>query len=104
MDEKVKIENTDIWFKVVDFLQQNWGVIEVTPPGFTLYFFSDGSGVFDQIEYQSVAEAERALVRNGFSRYRDDLKAQKFVAEPLPPFKRKKHPNGPIYSSGRFWK
>jgi len=38
VDEKVKIENTDIWFKVVDFLQQNWGVIEVTPPGFTLYF------------------------------------------------------------------
>lgn len=103
MDDKINIKSTDYWFKVVEFLQQNWGVIETTDSGCTIYFFGDTAGVFDQLEFSSVDEAETALRRNGFARYDDDKKAQEFIAKPRPPFHRQSHPNGPIYSSGRFW-
>ncbi len=97
------ITSTDYWFKVVEFLQQNWGVIEEGKSGCTVYFFGDTAGIFDQIEFDSVSEAEEALKRNGFAKYEDDKKAQEFIAKPEPPFHTQPHPNGPIYSSGRFW-
>jgi len=103
MEEELDIKSTDYWFKVAEFLQQNWGVIESTESGCTVYFFGDTAGVFDQIDFQSIQEAEEALRRNGFARYGEDTKAQEFIAKPKPPFRRRPHPNGPIYSSGRYW-
>jgi hypothetical protein len=71
--------------------------------GAIAWFIGDTSGVFDQIVFSSTEEAIRALTRNGFRRFADDQKAQTIIGAPQPPFVRRAHPNGPIYSSGRFW-
>jgi hypothetical protein len=101
----VNIEANDYWVKVVEFLQQNWALIEpVTPRGVCVYFISDSSGVFDELPFHSKKEAIEALKRNGFRHYAGDEELQSFLHLPLPPYRRASHPNGPIYSSGRFWK
>lgn len=102
--QEIKISGQDYWFKVVDMLQQNWALIESHNTGCVVYFIGDTSGVFDKIEFFSFAEAERQLRVNGFGRYAEDPESQKFIAPPLPPFHQSSHPNGLIYSSGRFWK
>jgi hypothetical protein len=104
MDE-FNFKSTDYWFKIVEFLQQNWAVIEPDDSGACgVYFFGDTSGVFDQLNFSSIEDAESSLVRNGFRRYDDDKQTQEFIAKPQPPFRKHPHPNGPIYSSGRFWR
>ena len=104
MEEQYSITSTDYWFKVVEFLQQNWGVIENIDNKCIVYFFGDTAGIFDQIEFNSPTEAEEALRRNGFRKYDEDKKAQEFIGKPSPPFSYRPHPNGAIYSSGRYWK
>jgi len=101
---EVKISNTDFWFKIVDFLQQNWAVIEAEETRFNVYFFTDTSVIFDQMSFVSVEAAERGLTENGFSRYNLDRKAQNVIAIPEGPFKIGSHPSGAIYSSGQYWK
>lgn len=101
--ECVSISSRDYWVKIVDFLQQNWALVDADDMGRSRVFFvSDVSGVFDDIVLPSAAEAADALARNGFRRFSisDDLQ---FLRPPEPPFSRREHPNGPIYSSGRFW-
>jgi hypothetical protein len=105
MSELVSLNNDDFWVKVVEMLQQNWAEIEPEVAGGVLvYFISDASGVFDEIAYPSAEQAADALRRNGFSRYADSLDLQSFLRPPSAPFHRRPHPNGAIYSSGRFWK
>jgi hypothetical protein len=79
-------------------------LIDATENGVIVMFFGDTSGVFDQLSFSSSAEAENALLQNGFRKYADDAGAKGFIALPPPPFHHRPHPNGPIYSSGRFWK
>ncbi|RJP93884.1 MAG: hypothetical protein C4518_05080 [Desulfobacteraceae bacterium] len=100
----VEIRSRDYWFKIIEFLQQNWALIDETPDGYAVFFFGDTSGIFDQLSFPLVVEAEAALRRNGFSRFAEDKKAQEFIAIPQPPFHERPHPNGPIYSSGKFWR
>jgi hypothetical protein len=69
----------------------------------TIYFLHDLGGVFDEIPYESLPEAQTALCINGFRRFDADPSFAKICAPPKPPFQRIKHPNGRIYSSGRFW-
>lgn len=104
-DKPVAIQSRDYWFKIVEFLQQNWALIELSADGAgcTVFFVDDTSGVFDKLEFTSVVEAEAALFNNGFARFAADKNAQGFLAAPKPPFRESKHPNGNIYSSGRFW-
>lgn len=106
MEKIIEISSKDYWFKVVEMLQQNWALIDKLPDsiGCTVYFIHDASGVFDQMQFNSEEEAHQALTRNGFARFAEDLSAHKFIAPPLPPFTEANHPNGPIYSSGRFWR
>jgi hypothetical protein len=104
MTVAVPIESRDYWFKIVEFLQQNWALVDSDKRGATVWFISDTSGVFDQIMFSSAGEAFLALTRNGFRRFADDEKAQTFLHAPEPPFMRRPHPNGPIYSSGKFCK
>ena len=101
----VQIQSRDYWFKVVEYLQQNWALVDRddTGSGSTAFFFGDTSGVFDKLKFDSEAEAYRALRRNGFLRFDDDPEAQEVIAKPQPPFHVGSHPNGPIYSSGRYW-
>ena len=102
---QVKIISRDFWFKIIEMLQQNWALIDKEPEGFvTVYFIHDGSGVFDRMNFDTLELAIRGLRRNGFSRYSEDQESQKFIAPPKAPFYEDTHPNGPIYSSGRYWK
>ncbi len=103
MEKLPNITSTDYWFKVVEFLQQNWAVIEENDVGCHVYFFNDLAGIFDKLDFSSRFEAENGLRRNGFDRYDEDEEAQKFIGKPEPHFELSTHPNGPIYSSGRFW-
>lgn len=99
----VSIESRDYWFKIIEFLQQNWALIDVNKSGATIRFIDDTSGVFDQMTFLSADAACRALARNGFRRYAEVKESCSFLALPEPPFHRRPHPKGPIYSSGRFW-
>ena len=103
MNEPVAIQSGDYWVKVVEMLQQNWALIEADGQGAVrVHFISDTSGVFDEMVFPSAYTAQAALRRNGFRQFakRDDLRA--FLRPPSPPFRRRAHPNDPIYSSGRF--
>jgi hypothetical protein len=103
MSDAVSIQSRDFWVKVVEMLQQNWALIEPEGSKVTIYFLHDLGGVFDEIPYESLPEAQTALCINGFRRYDADPSFSKIFAPPKPPFRRGKHPNGRIYSSGRFW-
>lgn len=104
MSETLNIQSRDYWFKVVEMLQQNWALVEPDSADVVVYFVSDASGVFDELHFATPEEATQALQRNGFRRFADDPNASSFLRCPAPPFTRRPHPNGPIYSSGRFWK
>jgi hypothetical protein len=101
---EIEIKSRDYWFKIVEFLQQNWALLDQTDEGVVVWFFGDTSGVFDEMTFPSEAAASKALQRNGFKRYAEDPKAHDFIAIPKPPFVRRAHANGRIYSSGRFWR
>jgi hypothetical protein len=102
----VEIESRDYWLKIVGMLQHNWALIDEDPrrAGVTVYFVHDGSGVFDRMQFDSKQSAGRSLHYNGFRRYAEedeDLKTH--IKPPEPPFTEGHHPNGKIYSSGRYW-
>ena len=69
---EVKIKSRDYWFKVVDFLQQNWALIDEQEDCVLVWFFGDTAGVFDELSFKSLDDALEALIRNGFRRYADD--------------------------------
>ena len=105
MNEFVAIHSADFWVKVVEMLQQNWALIEDEAAGAVrVYFISDTSGVFDEIAFSSASSANEALGMNGFRRFAESTNLQSFLRPPTVPFRRSTHPNGPIYSSGRFWR
>ncbi|MDC0143484.1 hypothetical protein OAK45_03005 [Verrucomicrobia bacterium] len=101
---EIEIYSRDYYFKVVEFLQQNWALIDEHGSKVTVWFIHDASGIFDQLDFASVEEAKSGLERNGFRRLSEDPESQKFIYPPEPPFLKECHGNGPIYSSGRFWK
>jgi hypothetical protein len=103
VSDVVPIESRDFWVKVVEMLQQNWALIEPKGSKVTIYFLHDLGGVFDEIPYQSLHEAQTALRINGFRRYDEDPAYSEMFARPEPPFRRVQHPNGAIYSSARHW-
>ena len=103
-DEEINIGSRDFWVKLVEMLQQNWALIDDSGKSCRVWFLSDHGGVFDELDFADHAEAERALIRNGFRRFVDRPDLGKFLDVPQPPFKRREHSNGRIYSSGRFWK
>jgi hypothetical protein len=94
---------SDPWFKIVDMLQHNWAVLLNQDESTLAVFYGDDRGVFDQIAFDDTQLAETALRRNGFAKYIHDPKAQKFISLPEGKFRERLHPNGFIYSSGRFW-
>jgi hypothetical protein len=102
--QEVSIVSRDFWFKIVEFLQRNWALIDGDAAAVIVWFLGDTGGVFDRLTFSSTSEAELALMRNGFRRFADDQRAQTFLAPPREPFYQRPHPNGPIYSSGRYWK
>ena len=103
MSGAVPIQSRDFWVKVVEMLQQNWALIEPKGSKVTIHFLHDLGGVFDELSYPSLREAQAALRFNGFRRYDEDSSYSEMFARPEPPFRREQHPNGAIYSSGEFW-
>jgi hypothetical protein len=100
----VEISSRDYWFKVVDMLQQNWALIDAVQAGrATVFFVDDRSGVFDRMLFETAEDAAQALTRNGFRRFAGDPEAKEIMAPPQAPFVQTVHPNGPVYSSGRYW-
>ncbi len=91
------------WFKIVEFLQQNWAVTVERENDVLVVFYGDTCGVFDEIIFDSIDMAEQALQQNGFAKFMDDREAQDFIALPCGKFTEEPHPNGRIYSSGRYW-
>lgn len=105
MSSSVDLKTTDFWVKVVGMLQQNWALIEEGPgKAVSVHFISDTCGVCDEIAFPSTEGATEALVRNGFKRFAEHPDLQSFLRSPSAPFHRSEHPNGPIYSSGRYWR
>lgn len=103
MCDEIEIESREYWVKVVDFIQQNWALIDQRTSGVRVWFIHDLSGVFDSIDFPEVETAEHALMRNGFERYTNTDTASAFLHPPGPPFTADVHPSGKIYSSGRYW-
>lgn len=85
--QHVEIRSRDYWFKIVDFLQQNWALIDqdLDASECTVFFFGDTSGVFDRLRFSSVEDAEEALHTNGFAQYSLDLLG---IFEPVIPVRR----------------
>jgi hypothetical protein len=104
MTDFAAIHSSDFWVKVVEMLQQNWALIEADDCGTRVYFINDVSGIFDEIVFRSADAAVEGLSRNGFLRLAEHNELQSFLNPPGAPFRRVVHPNGPIYSSGRFWR
>lgn len=103
-DEAI-ISSRDFWVKVVGMLQQNWALIEDAPDGgVRVHFINDTGGVFDALDFRSAEQAQDALSHNGFRRLADSPDLQSFLRPPSAPFRANVHPNGPIYSSGRYWR
>lgn len=100
----VEILSRDYWSKAVDNQQTNYCLIDDDPfTGHTVaYFMHELSGVFDRMVFSSRQEAEAALRWNGF--YREAEESDRPAWGPPPPFWADRHPNGLIYSSGRFWR
>ncbi|MEI7823946.1 MAG: hypothetical protein WCI01_01515 [Chlorobiaceae bacterium] len=94
----------DPWFKVVEFLQQNWAVIIRRKSDVLVVFYDDCCGVFDEMPFQTYNETSMALRRNGFSKFMQDNNAQDFIGQPEGVFMVSHHTNGRIYSSGQFWR
>ncbi len=104
MSDTISIEGGDLWVKVVAMLEQTWANIETEGDAVRVRFINDASQVFDRMTFDSAPDAEAALIRNGFRRFADHPDLQRYLRAPVPPFSAGSHPNGPIYSSGRFWR
>ena len=92
------------WVKIVDFLQQNWALIERVDnkEKVIIFFIQDASMIFDTIEFDTLNEAEEALLNNGFKLYLDENENfTDFIAPPKKPYGESPRP---IYSSGQYWK
>lgn len=103
MSSSVDLRSTNFWVKVVGMLQHNWALIDQDAGTARAYFITDTSGIFDEMTFPNSEAAAAALTRNGFKRFAEQSDLQAFLRPPQAPFNRIEHPNGPIYSSGRFW-
>lgn len=102
MKKEIEIKSDEFWVKIVDFLQQNWALIEQKEGKFSVSFVNDGSGVFDKLEFDNEQEAINGLVRNGFKKYSDPIEDfTQFIKPPARPFFESPKI---IYSNGLYWK
>lgn len=92
------------WVKVVEFLQQNWALPVPIEGGFALLFVDDNARAFDRLDFKDEREMFEALRRNEFEEFAKTPRLQEFLRAPELPLSTRKHPNGRIYSSGRFWR
>lgn len=102
--ELLKIQSNQYWYKIVEFLQTNWALIDEQANGTArVWFINDNSGVFDSMFFETLEAAVDGLMNNGFDLFSENPDAAKFLTPPEGPYKREPHPNGHIYSEGKFW-
>ncbi|WP_213189002.1 hypothetical protein [Cloacibacterium caeni] len=100
--KNIELNSETFWVKIVDFLQQNWALIEMIDDKVIVYFIQDASMVFDKIEFKTIEDAEKGLLKNGFKLYLDNNENfQDFIVPPKKPYGESPRP---IYSSGQYWK
>lgn len=100
--KKIELKSEIFWVKIVDFLQQNWALIEVIDNKVIVFFIQDASMIFDKIEFKTIEDAENGLLKNGFKLYLDENENfQDFIVSPNKPYGESPRP---IYSSGQYWK
>ncbi len=104
IDINLPNDNPEWWVKVIEMLQQNWALPVLSQDGIQVLFVGDTSGVFDRMRFPNIEQARVALKWNGFSDYGADHELQRFLLPPKLPLHEGRHPNGPIYSSGRYWR
>lgn len=108
MKRNVHIENRTYWIKILEMLQQNWAIIELSSREPTdtceVFFIDDNSCVFDRLRFASPREAEAGLTRNGFRLYDPDPQMLKHIPPPSAPFYESPDCQTFVYSSGRFWR
>lgn len=92
------------WVKVVGMLQQNWALPISDDSSTTVLFVDDAGGVFDRLSFADEPSMVDALRLNGFEDFSSSERLQEFLHPPALPLSERAHPNGPIYSSGRFWR
>lgn len=98
-----EVKSGRFWVKVIGMLEQNWASIESDENGdVAIIFFDDNGKIFDAILSSDAAAAKAALRRNGFAPF-EEGDFGKFLSPPGPRFEWGSHPNGRIYSSGRYW-
>jgi hypothetical protein len=98
----IDIKSETFWVKIVDFLQQNWALIEVMENKIIVFFIQDASIIFDKIEFKTIEDAENGLLKNGFKLYLDENENyQDFIIPPKKPYVESPRP---IYSAGQYWK
>lgn len=101
----MQLSDREFWVKIVDFLQQNWALVTPESAGTVkIHFMGDTGGIFDELNFQNVHLAREALARNDFEHFDSTPSLKEFLYPPSEPYHRWPHPNGPIYSSGRYWK
>ncbi len=101
---EIQINSDEFWVKIVDFLQQNWALIETqeNKVDVIVYFIQDASMIFDKMEFDTLEQAEMGLRINGFEKYLGENENFKdFIVPPKRPFGEAIRP---IYSTGQFWK
>jgi hypothetical protein len=100
--KNIELKSEIFWVKIIDFLQQNWALIEVIDNKVIVYFIQDASMIFDKIEFESIEDAENGLLKNGFKLYLDkNENFQDFMKPPKKPYGQSIRQ---IYSSGQYWK
>lgn len=81
--KNIELNSETFWVKIVDFLQQNWALIEMIDDKVIVYFIQDASMVFDKIEFKTIEDAEKGLLKNGFKLYLDNNENfQDFIVPP----------------------
>ena len=60
---KTVIHNADYWVKVVEFLQQNWALVDEDADGRArIFFINDASGIFDELVCGILSESRSSIV------------------------------------------
>jgi hypothetical protein len=99
---KVVINSGDYWIKITGMLQQSYALIDKQGNGkFKIFFIGETSWIFDEIEFDSEAEAIEGLNKNKFIKY--DKELHEFIYLPRSPFSQAEYMMRRIYSSGEYW-
>jgi len=99
---QLTINSSDFWVKATGVLGQINALIDEQDDGkFKVLFINETSWVFDEIEFDSEAEAIEGLNKNKFIKY--DKELHEFIYLPRSPFSQAEYMMRRIYSSGEYW-